>query len=287
MGILTEATETLKTAYKIMSDNLSIIWPLVTYMMVIGIFLTPKLALNPIIMLFVFLLSSAFIAGWYPMIDKNINLFFKKAFSKEDKAIEYIKNYKEFFPGVEKNILSMVSVTLISFIFIIIALLVIQLIFKITIGGANMEKVVISLQNSMLKAKTNNEVLALLKNPQYKSLYYLGIIELFFIVICSYLAIFWTQAIILYSKNPFKALAESVKTVINKPAETFIIFSANFIGNTIILISSMFAGENPLFQILSLLATIYISVYLTILNFLSLEKYSKKINSYHRSDCIR
>jgi hypothetical protein len=287
MGKIFEIIDILKTSYRVMFENLSIIWPLVVYIMVTGMFLTPQLAFKPVIMIFMLLLSAAFIAGWYPVISKNISLFFIKAFTKEEKALEYVKNYKEFFPGVEKNILSMISLVCLSFVFIFVAVGIALAISKILFSGVHFEQTLRAFDREISNAKTNSALSNIVKSQKYNSVYYMMIIASTLLIIYSYLTMFWTQAVILYSKNPLKALLECLSVSFKKPIETVLIFLVNFTANLIILGMGLIAGQNSLFQIFSLLATIYITVYLTILNFISFEKFSQKVNSYHRSDCVR
>lgn len=286
MGKIFEIVDILKTSFRVMFDNLSIIWPLVFYIMITGMFLTPQLAVKPVIVLFMLVLSAAFIAGWYPVVNKNISLFFIKAFNKEEKALEYIKNYKEFFPGVEKNILSMLSLFAISFVIILIILIIVQVIFNVIFSEINVQ-LLSSFKKELFKVGNYKELASIFSSKKYHCFYYLLVIEMAILTVYSYLTMFWAQAIILYSKNPLKALLECVKTSFRKPIDTMLIFFVNFMINLIIILTALIAGQNSLFQIFSLLVTIYLTVYLTILNFLSFEKFSKKVNSYHGADSIR
>lgn len=287
MEKLITLSELFKTAYRVMADNPSIIWPLVLYFIITGLIITPQAASNIIIILFMFVLSAAFIAGWYPMFHKNIKIFFNKGLKKEEKAIEYVKTYKEFFPGVENYTLSMVGVIITSIIIMLTISTITSIIFKLSLTGTNYEKILQDFSTNLSAFKANSQSFKSLLNIKYKYVYYLMAANTINILIFSYFSLFWPQSIILFSKNPLKALWESIKTAIKNPLEIIIIFFANIIGQVAILGGILLSSQNALFQILSLLATIYLLVYLAILNLLGFEKYSDKINCYHRSDSFR
>jgi len=94
-----------------------------------------------------------------------------------------------------------------------------------------------------------------------------------FVGVLSYLTMFWTQSVVAEEKNPINAFIASIKTVLNDPINTFLIFAFMIISFIFVFGLNLVLGENIIGQLLTLMLFAYVIVYYTMMTFLYFERY--------------
>jgi Na+-transporting methylmalonyl-CoA/oxaloacetate decarboxylase gamma subunit len=206
------------------------------------------------------------------MFHKSIEYVDKLNLTPEEKAINSLNLFKEFFPGVGKYFLKMVIGFVIYFSFMFILLVVIQMIGDKFIGFPSSVT-----YDELLKAASNSEkAMALLNKvtPADKiKIMQWDLLGLIVMGIFSYLTMFWTQAIISEGKRPFRAFWESIKTVFKNPFTTIIIYLSQCAGIIGVSFISAAYSLNVIIQFIGLMVLILVVVYFTMMSFLYFEKY--------------
>jgi len=289
--------ELFRNTSKLVRYNIILVQPLLIFFFILTLLLSPVFSSGKNILYspagFIMIISiagliCAFMAGWFSMFHKSMELLSKPAPTREERASHSINLFKEFFPGVGKHFTNIVLGIVFGLIlyFIIVALTLI--IGKGTgmthgislISHDNIKKIMDSFDDSQLTRLHSKITLIAI------------IIRFLFL----YLTMFWMQAIISEDKNPITAYIESIKTVLKNPVATLTIFLSNF-GCLFVLCfilsflnTTKFNSESFLGFIIQFSGQVFlfmIIIYFTMMNFLYFEKYSKKNISISRPHSVR
>ena len=264
--------------YYLVKNNLILVQPLLIFFLVLSILVSPVAFSGGINIAVIIMFASvaglfcAFWAGWYNMFHKSIEYVDKLNITPEEKALNSLNLFKEFFPGVGKYFLKIVLGFIIYFIFIVVLILVIQLIGDKFIGFPQS----INADEMMKAASNSDKVLALLHKitpaDKIKIMQWdlLGIIIIGFF---SYITMFWTQAVISEGKRPFKAYWESIKTVFKNPVATMVIYSSQCAGIIGVSFISAAYSLNVVIQFIALVVLTLVIIYFTMMSFLYFERY--------------
>lgn len=292
--------ELFRKSYTLVKYNLVLIQPLLLFFLLIGLILGPVSGLTALNAAGLFLLFaimglvSAFLAGWYSMFHKTVQLSDKgKNMTKEERAIASLNLFKEFFPGVGKFFPRIIS-GLLLYVLLFVVVISLTEIIGVKIIGALPEFT----QNELNAAfKTESSLIAFINNisPEEKvRIVKWTLLKLAVIGFYSYLTMFWTQAVIAGKKTGLAAYWESLKAVVQKPLVTSGIFASNFLSllavyfistvSITLLGASSFMGFMA--QFIGLILIILLVVYFTMMSFLYFEKYRKN-NSISWTDSFR
>lgn len=292
--------ELFRKSYTLVKYNLVLIQPLLLFFLLVGLILGPVSGLTALNAAGLFLLFaimglfSAFLAGWYNMFHKTVQLSDKgKNMTKEERAIASLNLFKEFFPGVGKFFPRIIS-GLLLYVLLFVIIISLTEIIGVKIIGALPEFT----QNELNAAfKTESSLIAFINtiSPEEKvRIVKWTLLKLAVIGFYSYLTMFWTQAVIAGKKTGLAAYWESLKAVVQKPLVTSGIFASNFLSllavyfistlSITLLGASSFLGF--IAQFIGLILIILLVVYFTMMSFLYFEKYRKN-NSVSWTDSFR
>lgn len=255
-----------------------LVQPLLFFFLLINILITPEIFKGgfstPAMILLISIagLYCAFLAGWYCMFHKSIEYVEKLNLPPEEKAINSLNIFKEFFPGVGKYFYKVVLGMIIYFLFIFILSILIHIIGTFMIGIP--ENFFVSIMKKSFKS--NAEVIAFMKSisPAEKiKLFKWNLLVVSLGGLFSYLTMFWVQAIIADNKNPFVAYLESIKTVFKNPIIAMAIHSSQWFGLTAIYAVMLAFSMNFIIQFIMLFVLILSVVYFTLMTFLYYERF--------------
>ena len=261
-----------------MKNNLILVQPLLIFFLVISILLSPVTLTGGISIAVIIMFASvaglfcAFWAGWYNMFHKSIEYVDKLNLTPEEKAVNSLNLFKEFFPGVGKYFLKIVAGFVIYSIFAFLLFIVIQLVGDKFIGFPKS----ITVDQLMAAAADGQKALVLLNKitpaDRLKIMQW-DLLGLIIMGLFSYITMFWTQAVISGGKRPLKAYWESVKAVFKNPFITIIIYLSQCVGIIGVSFISAAYSLNIIIQFVGLMVLIMVIVYFTMMSFLYFEKY--------------
>lgn len=283
--------ELFSKTYDLVKTNLILVQPLLLFLLLLGFILAPLsvhgvINMASIIMVFSVLgLFCAFLAGWFNMIHRCIKLSAKQGLTPEEKALNSIKLFSDFFPGVGKYFLKVVF-GLIIYVFLLILVINFVGIIGQHFIGFPQSLTPVELSNSLVNEDKAMELLNKMSDIDKIKLAKWNILTIALTGLFSYITMFWIQAIVSANKNPIAAYFESLKTVIKNPVTTLLIYISYWASIIGVSILSSIRSINYIAQFLILMVLIFTVVYFTIMMFLYFERYRKN-NCTSRTDCVR
>lgn len=270
--------ELFSKTYDLVKNNLILVQPLLIFLLLLSLItspLTPGMGISSavIVMIISILgLFCAFFAGWYSMFHKSIEYVDKLNLSPEEKALNSINLFKEFFPGVGKYFLKVISGYLLYVMFFIILLNLVHIL------GAKLIGIPTSINPDEFSKIVSDEQKLLNFAFKISSSDWIKIIKwniMSFTVygLFSYVTMFWVQALITEGKRPLTAYWESIKTVFKNPIVTIIIYIAQCASIVGVCFISIVMSMNIVAQFILLMALILLVVYFTMMSFLYFERY--------------
>ncbi len=218
-----------------------------------------------------FCLFCAFIAGWFSMIYRAVVINDQKEIPENELEPRVAR---EFFPGVEKHFLKILSgviiYILLTFIFINIAAVVGE---KLIGFPQNFTQAKLSVALSSWEEYT-----AFINKLSYSDKVILIRWDLLIfgcIGLISYLTMFWGQAVVVCCKNSVSAFIHSFKTVLKNFPVTFSIFILNWFSLWFVGLLTSINVKNAFLHFVGLFTILFLIVYFIIMNFLYFEKYGK------------
>ena len=254
--------------FNLVKVNQVLIMPFLIFLLLVVVILSPLGGLNPFIMIAVIALKSVFLAGWLNMFHMCIENINNENISDEQKTLNSLSLYKEFFPGVGKYFQKI-------FWGILFFLLFINLV-ESTIFYSLGHFKSFSLENIPKTLNTKADFIGLwnkINHADKVKLFKIAAIDVSFIALFSYLTMFWTQSVVVENKTPVNAFIFSIKTVLNDPINTFLIFIFTFTSFISIFVLNLLLSANILTQLLTLMLFAYVIVYYTMMSFLYFERY--------------
>lgn len=271
--------ELFSKTYNLVKLNLILVQPLLIFFLLMGFILNPAGRLRfdsagIVLLLSVCGLFCAFIAGWFNMFYKSVELQSKPDLSPEERAVRSVGLFKEFFPGVGKFFPKIVYGLVIYGLLVFLAFLLIHFTGIILVkyfgysGGSKFS----DLLNLIIADKKTSGLDTIAINQW-------NILSL----LLSYFTMFWIQAVILTDKHPVQAYFESFRAAIKAPLTTIVIFMSSWLSMMTISGFIAITYSNIFAQFLGLMLMILTLVYFIMMAFVYFERYS---NIHSGSDSI-
>ncbi len=260
-----------KDTIKTTNENIILATPLIIFMWILSLYIAytkeaisslPQLLLSSITVLF---MTSAFLAGWFYMVKKGINLSKQVFVLDSDRAKATFNLLKTIPSGIGKYFLSFLVQIIISMIIYVIAGLVIYKTGITLIGDIGIEatelKTILS-SSAEIQTFLNSLTLEQLIKINNWNLLIMGVTS-----ILSFLLMLWIPEIIYNSKNTFKALFRSIKKIFKKPLKAVKLYIFITILNFVLSLLNSFSAVNPLIYFVIMILYFYFLVYLVVLIF--------------------
>lgn len=260
-----------KDAFKISYNNIIMATPLLLFLLMLNVYLiiakNAVKALPSTVLFFVtlFLMVSAFLAGWLYMIKSAVEAYNNVS----DKEGEYTNLLKEFLVGIAEYIgpflgFSILYLLLADIVFISVYNIGLKLIGSTGISFAHFiaaTEAPVAMQ-ALLESLTKAQLLKI----NYWYMLILGAVQLF-----SLLTMFWPIEILYSSKNPIFALFKSVIRIFTRPQIILLFIGLNFL-NIVLMIFNYITMFNPITYFIMTLVYFYFIVYIFVLLFLYYEE---------------
>ncbi|MBR2525301.1 hypothetical protein IKE67_02425 [bacterium] len=262
-----------KDAFKVSYYNIIIATPLLLFLLIFNIYLViaknAVKALPSTILFFVtlFLMVSAFLAGWLNMIkvavDNHVN---NPDYEKHYGSFELLK---EFPVGIAEFIRACLGFSILYLLFADIAFISIYHLGMKLIGGVG-----ISFAKFIAATEAPVAMQALIESltkAQLLKINYWYLLTICSVQIFALFTMFWPIELINSTKNPIKALFKSVKIIFVKPQVILLFIGINIL-NLVLALLNYVAMFNPIAYFIVTLIFFYFIVYVFILLFLYYEK---------------
>lgn len=278
-------------AYKLVSQNVVLVQPLLIFMLLTSLIIPSAASLvsAPLIavcflLISIFALNSAFIAGWYCMFKEAIALSSKPVVSKEQYTENSISIFKTFTPGVGKYFVQTLLAMIVYF--------AVPLVFLVIVGylathGLGYTKA-LTLSQKLLSVKTQSEIVSILSTISKNDLAYLdklSILTMIGFAVWNYLSLFYLQAVVMLQKSSLKAFVQSFKAVLKYPLKSFTLLLFSVFGFLFTNILTTVCEKNFILQLIALIISVYFMVYYVMVTFLYFEEYAESISN-SRSDSL-
>ncbi|OGH98667.1 MAG: hypothetical protein A2039_03150 [Candidatus Melainabacteria bacterium GWA2_34_9] len=254
--------------FDLVKVNQVLVMPFLMFLLLVIVVLSPVVGINPFILVAVIALKSVFLSGWLNMFHMCLENTNNENLSDEQKTLNSLNLYKEFFPGVGKYFQKI-------FWGVLIFLLVVNLVESVIFHFLGNFKS-FSLENLPQTLGTKADFISFwnkINHVDKIKILKIAAIDMSFVGVLSYLTMFWTQSVVAEEKNPINAFIASIKTVLNDPINTFLIFAFMIISFIFVFGLNLVLGENIIGQLLTLMLFAYVIVYYTMMTFLYFERY--------------
>ena len=261
----------LKNALKITNENVIVAVPLLIFYILINLYLgyTKYMADTPlealIAMLTITFMVAVFLAGWFYMIKKAVDLS-KKIFVLDDEAARaHLALIKEFPAGVGKFFLSFIGFFL---IFIILVIMLSTFIF--TVGINFIGKIDFSPEQIANLTSSTQGLLNFVETmpiEQYILLAKWNFLLMGASFVFSYLLMFWIPEIIYTGKNPLVALFTGIGKLFRKPLKSLYMFIVLTVINCILSFIMTFTLLFPILYFIMATVYLYYIIYVLMLIF--------------------
>lgn len=260
-----------KETFELVTNNSILFTPLLVFILLTGFVMASVSVFQPVAFVVFVALISVFFSGWFSMFHKCIENAYNKDLTDEEKQLNSLNLYKEFFPGVGKNFIKIALGMLLYIILLNIVMFVGESIAKFIVGPfENFSAVDVS----HFKTKQDISVFLSEITPADKmKLIKIGFFELIFSGIFAYFSMFWVQALVTQDKTPLKSYLESINTVLQDSLNTSLMFVLGIVSFILLFIFNIAFGMNPFAQFLLLFLFVYAAVYYIMMAFLYFEKY--------------
>lgn len=268
-----------KNAFKLTNEGILLAIPLIIFILIITLYLSfaqsvvdtmPEAACALVTLL---CMTAAFLAGWFYMVKKSIELSQTQFVMDEDKAKALIEVTKTIPTGIGKYFLSFLGMSVISlFLFALFGGLFYKLgmhfIGSIDFTPAQLKSAIASPQDmkAFLDSMTDTQ---LYKLANWNLLLMLGTSVL------SFLLMLWVPEIVYSTTNPVFALFKSLKKLFIKFHKSVGLFVYLTFLNIVISFVNTFAILNALLYMILMIVYFYFLVYVVVLIF---SYYDKEFN---------
>lgn len=278
-----------KESYELIKNNFVLVQPLLLFFIVSGLLMKLvgeafTLKSSIVTALSIGLLWTVFNAGWFNMINQCVKTPYNNDLPKAERALNSLKLFKEFFPGVT---VFFIPILLGSIIYLILISLIIAVFYYIGISFIGIPNGLV--WDEIFKAgQSNTAMYAYISRFPQSTIKQIAEWELLIIIalivnyLLSYIFMFWGQCIVVNESNPINAYIQSVKIVIKHPILTLAINISSAISLNITLFLSIIPME--LVRFVGLILYILVMVYFTLMTFLYIEKQNNNNNSWSNSD---
>ncbi len=283
-----------KQAAEILKDNVIIIQPLIIFWLIAGLVMDPfvqgqqTLQTNKglFTLLTVFLLSSAFLAGWYYIIKLAVVRKNQAYKTPEEKALASISLLKEFFTGVGEFCIPMLLSIILYIVILFITVFVIYKIGVHYIGHLDLNDKTLKALYSPISATDIQTAKDGLIIPA-QTVFYLKWLLLFSIghYVFSFLSLFFGAVIVCDTKNPLKALYLNISFIVKNFLGAMAVFLFLAFLNLVLFFINIIFAQNMLLSILSLALFLFYVSYYMVLVFLYYDE-KKENHCDSGSECL-
>ena len=267
----------LKKSVKITNDNIILAIPLILFMWIINFYslfskytvdTIPEMILATVTVLF---MVGAFLAGWFYMIKKAVELSKKVFVLDSDRAKETLNLIKLIPTGIGKYFLSFVGMYSILFL---IQVLVSLIVFSIGIHSiGTLDPATVQQIQTFALDQTKSSELAMVQfidslTPQ--QIAFFGKWSLLFMAVSTtafFIIMLWLPEIMYKSPNPFVALWRAIKKLFKTFFKSLTVFASMWIIGFILLFINTFAFLNPFTYLIMSIILFYYTVYVMVLLF--------------------
>ena len=272
-----------KNAFKISYNNLIIATPLLLFLLILNVYLMiakdAVKALPSAILLFLtlFLMVSAFLAGWLYMIKIAVDNYINRNSEQDSNNYSLIH---EFPVGIAEYIKPFLGFTILYILFADLAFVTTYHIGLKCIGG-------IGVSFSTFIAATEAPVamqafIESLTKAQLIKINYWYLLMLCSLQLFSLLTLFWPVELMYSTKNPIMAFFKSIKIVFTNPQVILLFIGINIL-NFLLMIFNYITMFNPITYFIMTVVFFSFIVYIFVLLFLYYEEKIKG-NSYSSTD---
>ncbi len=267
-------------AFKITSENIILTTPLILFIIILGFYsgITRNISQNHFaIILFavtaLFMLS-AFLAGWFFMIKKSIDIEKITFESSEEKAKASLKLLKEIPTGIGEYFIPFVFGLILYILFFFILIFGFYFVGLHFIGKIDINP--IDLKTALSSSQGLKDFILTLPADKLNKLNAWYTLIFVLTVIYSFITMFWSAEIIISTKNPVKAFANSIVFIFKNILASLIIFAyinlINFVVPLVINIMVTLPVKIPflnfIFSLVAMIIYFYFFVYVIVLVFL-------------------
>ena len=263
-------------AFKITNDNIILTTPLVLFLFLLSIYVgvaqSAPINLTSSILLLVTILSmvSAFLAGWFYMVKKAIELDGQEFLVDQEKAKASFGLIKEIPTGVGEYFFSFVGFCILYVVLILVILFAAYKVGMHYIG--NIGITASAMRESLASSAAMKALVISMSKEQLIKLNSWNILFLVVTSVYSFFTMFWPAQILSKTKNSFVALIKSVGAIFKRPLSAIVLFLYVSFVSFIVSFINAFATINPILYFVSMLLYFYFLVYVVVLVFLYYDK---------------
>lgn len=289
--------KTFKDAFIILRDNQMIVQPFILYILVTS-YTTRTLFYaggNPVLYsvsaLSAFLLTAAFLSGWFFMAKSAVQEFVQPKTEEAEAAEEAVRKpdagfsiLKQFFPGVGEYFLSISAALFIYFVLFVVAIIAALKLGNLFLANPNISFA--QIQALTVSAESAKKVVSALSDSQILLINKWSLYLFLVSTVYNFVTMLFFAAIFYESKNPFVAFFKSIVVLLKNFFSVFVIFAFLSIANIGISLLSMVAGNNVILGVIGLLFAVYYAGFYAVLIFLYYERIKQKNTSNRGCDLI-
>lgn len=261
----------LKSAFKTTNENVIVAIPLLIFYIIINLYLVfaksmADTPLEALIALFtITFMVAVFLAGWFYMIKKAVDLS-KKIFVLDNEAAKaHLGLIKEFPAGVGKYFLPFIG-----FFIIFIILVILLSVFIFTLGINVIGKIDFSPEQIYMLTSSTKGLLNFVETmptEQYILLAKWNFLLMGASFVFSYLLMFWIPEIIYTGRNPLVALFTGIGKLFKKPLKSLYLFVILTVINFVLSFVMTFTLMFPVLYFIMATVYLYYIVYVLMLIF--------------------
>ncbi len=283
----------LKDSFILLRKNLIIVQPLIIFLFLLLIVLSPLLEARQVqlgVPFAIMLLSvsgfiCSFLAGWYNLFYFSIKNPEKKELTEEEHRKNQMNLLKQFFPGVSKYFIQIfaglwIGLGLFLAFYFVFALSGLK-IWLSTIANMSVEELA-KLLNTLIA--DTDKLFMYTEKDFYRLFKFLSVLIFFITTFFTYLFMFWIHAIVGQNKGPFSSYLFSLKTIYKKPLLTLTLYSITHLSIVLFLYLIAYLTKlteslpdfvSLIIQFLELMLLLFILVYSVMVTFVYFEKHTE------------
>lgn len=259
-------------AFNITNENIILTTPLVLFLMLFSVYLelsrNAVSAIQAFILLIVtsLLMLSAFLAGWFFMVKRAVDLDKVDFIIDEDKARASFGLMKEIPIGIGNYFLSFVAGLILYAGLIVLFSIVAYTLGEHFIGKIDLNT--IGLKMASLTPETMKKFVESLSMDQRILLAKWNFLIVSIITVFSFITMFWPAHVIIKNKNAFVAFFQALKYTFKNFLPSVILFVyISFVEFAVQLFNAV-SVVNPILYFIAMLVYFYFVVYIVVLVFL-------------------
>lgn len=262
-------SEFFKKSYKIVKDTpfitLYFVLYLIVLMLILPVFLTNNnLILNAIIGILVFLLTAAFLSGWFEMIKTSIGFYGKEKKTPEIKVFEMGKLRSSFFSGVATYILPVIF----GLALLLAGLFALAYLSDYIFG--KVDKVISAISSLANNTEALKDYLMSMPDSTWKVIIKKGLFSYISCNIAAVCFLFWASSLFLNEKkslNPLVAILDGLKTMFKKFFETIAVLLLIAVVNFLLISIQGLFISNIVISFIVMILRIYFASFVIVLIF--------------------